>query len=442
MIRFDKMRAVARFEFTSMVLRKGYLITTFGMPLFLLAYGAIIGGVGTVVGKQESQVKIYGAIDRAGILGLTGDTEVEGDIPQEVVSAIESAGQSNILNQALAVAGSSVFRPFESTEAAQEALLAGDIGGYFLIESDYVETGAVDQFMPDKANLSEGKSRRGLRNLLLDKMLEGKLAEDVAKRVHSPISKSTKWTVKNDGTVEERSDIAVIAKLVIPILFMVLFFIALMMSSSYLVQGTAIEKENKVVEVLLSSANPDEILTGKLVGLGAAGLLQVTVWFGMVIAGGLAFATALSAVGIAVPWGAIAIAFGFFIFGYLFLGSLMLGAGSLGSNTRESQQYTIVFTLPTVAPMMFLGIFLSDPHMLLAKIMTWIPFTAPATVILRMTLDPEGIAWWEIAGAFAVLIVSTWFALRFGARLFRVGLLMSGARPKFREIVRQARLNA
>ena len=79
---------------------------------------------------------------------------------------------------------------------------------------------------------------------------------------------------------------------------------------------------------------------------------------------------------------------------------------------------------------------------MLAKVLTWIPFTAPATVIFRLAFDPTGIAWWEVAGPFVVLIASTWFGIRLGARLFRVGILLTGARPKLREIIRQARLQA
>ena len=116
------------------------------------------------------------------------------------------------------------------------------------------------------------------------------------------------------------------------------------------------------------------------------------------------------------------------------------GSGSLGSNQRESQQWSMVWAILAFAPFVFMMMFLEEPHNGMAVAMTWIPFTAPLTVILRMTLDPPGIAWWEIAGSFVVLVVSTYVAIHLGARLFRVGLLLTGARPKLREILRQARL--
>jgi ABC-2 type transport system permease protein len=213
-----------------------------------------------------------------------------------------------------------------------------------------------------------------------------------------------------------------------------------MMSAGYLVQGTAVEKENKVIEILLSSTRPEEVLAGKLLGLGAAGLLQVLVWFGMIIAAAAAFAAALAAYGFELPWLAMGAAIFFFGAGYLFLGSMMLGAGSLGNSQRESQQLGAVWSLLAVIPMMFLGILLQDPHALPAQIMTWIPFTAPVTVLFRLTFDPSGVAWWELLGSFTVLVISTFFALRLGARLFRIGLVLTGVRPGLRELIRQARL--
>ena len=119
----------------------------------------------------------------------------------------------------------------------------------------------------------------------------------------------------------------------------------------------------------------------------------------------------------------------------------MLGTGSLGNNMRESQQLSMVWTLISVIPLAFMQVLIMEPHGTLGQILTWIPFTAPVTVVLRTAMDAEGIAAWEIAGSLLMMLVSIWFAIRIGARLFRVGMMLSGARPKFREILRQARLS-
>lgn len=443
MNRWSKVRAVAGFELLSIIRRPGYLIATFGMPVFMLLYGGVISAIGFFIEKKESEVRVYGVIDRTGILELKDEVrQAAMEVPEEIRAALESASESSPLAQAFAFWDNFVFRPFDDFDSAQAGLLEGEIKGIYLLPADYLQSGAVESYAREGPDFEGSESRAALRNLLLDRLLEGRVDADVATRVRKPIADSREWTVKDDGTIEKRSIAAVLAKLLVPVAFTILLFISLMMSAGYLLQGTAQEKENKMVEVLLSSADPDEILTGKLLGLGSAGLLQVLVWFGMLIFAGLVLLGAMQVGGVEIPWFGMITGLFFFLAGYLFLGSLMLGTGSLGSNMRESQQFSMIWTLPTIIPLVFMQILVFEPHGTLGKVLIWIPFTAPVTVILRSTLEPAGIAWWEIGGAFLMMVGATWFAIRLGARLFRVGLLFTGARPKLREILRQARLSA
>jgi ABC-2 type transport system permease protein len=318
----------------------------------------------------------------------------------------------------------------------------GEIKGCFVLDEDYLETGHVELYLPDEVDFDDDSARRALGKLLVDRLLGDHVSEEIGERVRRPLASYEEWTVTAAGEVKPRSVAGVVAKLIVPIVFALMLFLSLMMSASYLLQATATEKENKVVEVLLSAADPDEILTGKLLGLGFAGMLQVLVWFGMIILSALVGAGALSGLGLDIPWLGIVIAVFFFPAAYLFLGSLMLGTGALGGNLKESNQLSMIWSLPSAVPLLFLGFLLTDPHGLVGRILTWIPFTAPVTVIFRSTIDPRGIAWWEIAGPFVLVALSTWVGIRIGARLFRVGLLLTGARPKLREILRQARLSA
>jgi ABC-2 type transport system permease protein len=213
---------------------------------------------------------------------------------------------------------------------------------------------------------------------------------------------------------------------------------ALLSASGYLVQTVATDKESKIVEVLLSSATPEEILAGKLFGLGAAGLVQFAAWTSMVIVVALTASAALAAV-VTVPWLALAISPLLFVLGYLFLGSLMLATAALGANAAESQKLTMGWAMLAILPLMVLVILLEDPNGVLGQVMTWIPFTAPLTVIIRLAVEPSGVGWWEVTGAIAVLVISIWLAIRVGARLFRVGFLLTGSRPSLAELWRQAR---
>jgi ABC-2 type transport system permease protein len=97
------------------------------------------------------------------------------------------------------------------------------------------------------------------------------------------------------------------------------------------------------------------------------------------------------------------------------------------------------WALLAILPLMVLVILLDEPNGTLGRAMTWVPFTSPLTIIIRLAVDSQGIGWWEVIGAVVVLLISIWAAIRIGARLFRVGLLLTGSRPSLAELWRQAR---
>jgi ABC-2 type transport system permease protein len=442
MIRWTKVKVIATFEFLGTVKRPGYLITTFGMPLFMAIYSGVVAVPAYYAQKAENTTSIYGVIDRSGVVALIGDAEPTVDrLPPALQRALEAAGQRGAIARALADQHF-VFRPFASEQAARAALASHGIKGYFVVPGDYMTAGTIDSYVPDGVSLSSGDARRALANLLRERLVGGRFEGTTAARILNPVLDTRAFAVTRTGEVRDAGRAASTIRIVVPIAFMVLFLMSVLMTSGYLLQGTATEKENKVVDVLLASANPDEILGGKLLGLGAAGLLQIGVWLSILTVGGLGIVPLIVSSKIEFPWIALALALPLFLLGFLFFGSLMLGTGSLGSNMRESQQLAMAWSLTAALPMMMMALLIREPHGIVARVMTWLPVTAAPLVMLRASLDLPYLAWWEIAGAFVVLAVSSWMALRVGGRLFRIGLLSAGSRPSLREVLRQARLSA
>ena len=442
MTRWSRIRPVAAFELECAVRSKSWLITTFGMPVFLLLYAALVSIPVYLTSQKENEVAVYGVVDEARILNLEGDLEQSAiEIPKELRSALEAAGQRDVLSRGFSWFQNFVFRPFASNEDASAALIQGGIKAYFHVPSDYVESGRIEEYSPDASNLGGSDARRALGKLLVTRLVAGKVSEEISARVLLPIRETQSWVVTRSGEVKSSAGAGKAFRVIVPVAFTILLLISIFMSAGALIQATGIEKENKVVEVLLSSARPDEILMGKLLGLGVAGALQITVWFVMVGIAAVGFTAVLAGLGVTPPWGGMLAAVLFFPLAYLFFGSLMLGTGSLGTNQREANQWGMIWTFLAAIPMMFVEMILREPHGTIARTLTWLPFSAPTTVIMRLTVEPDGIRWWEILGSIAVLLVSIWFTIRLSARLFRVGMLLTGARPKLREILRQARLS-
>ena len=360
-------------------------------------------------------------------------------VPEEVQQALAASGGAHTLDR---VFGNFVFRPFASEDDARRALAERTLKGYFVLPADYMAEGTVRTYASDAMNLSGSDARAAFGNLLRERLVRARLDAVTSARVIQPISRTERFAITREGQIKDGGSAASAVRFIVPLVFMVLFLIAILMTSGYLMQGTATEKENKVVEVLLASANPDEILAGKLLGLGGAGLLQIAVWLMLALATGLGVVPLLVAAQVEVPWPALALAAPFFIVAFLFFGGLMLGTGSLGSNMREAQQLAMVWSLTAAVPLMLMAVLIQQPHGTIARILTWVPFTAGPVVVLRASADAGALPWWEVAGSLAVLVLSTWVALRVGARLFRIGVLTSGSRPSLREIVRQARLTS
>lgn len=440
MIRWEKVRAVAGFEFLSTVKRPGWLIATFGMPL-ILAFWGLIGVIpGFFIHKKESEIRVFGVVDRPGVMRLSGDTSAPlPELPAEARAALEKAGQASAAVEAV-LKGNAIFRPVGSEDEARQDLEGDRLAGYFVLPDDYLASGRVESYMRESGPFGRGETGRQFGELIKERLLEGRVPPEFAARVRRPVADARNYNVGLDGSVTPRDAKTEIARLLVPVAFAVLLFSALMGTAGYLLQAVAVEKENRVVEVLLSSASPDEILGGKLLGLGAAGLLQVGAWVAMLSAGAIGFAGLLVALGVSIPWLSLALAIPFFLAAYMFTGSLMLGLSSLGGTMREAQQWSAVLTIPTVVPLMMFGVILAEPNGLVPTILTFIPFTAPLTVLMRAAVEPAGFPWWQIALSFGVMVVSTVFALKLGARLFRVGLLLTGSRPSLAQLVRQARL--
>lgn len=440
MTRLRKMRTIAAFEFLTAVKRPGYLIATFGMPLFVAAYGAVIAIPAYFAARQDEQRQVYGVVDRADVMRLDGDvTAPMVELPEELQATFESMGQGAALKQALGESNF-VFRPFADDARARRELMEGGIEGYFVLPEDYMQSGRVEIYSAESVNLSGSDARAAFADLLRERLATGRIDAGLADRLIRPMPDRRRFSISRTGEVSDGGRAASMIRLAVPLAFIVLFLVSVLMTAGFLMQGTATEKENKVVDVLLASANPDEILAGKLLGLGGAGLLQIAVWLAMALGTGAGIVPLLLASGIQIPWLAVALAVPLFLISFLFFGSLMLGTGSLGANMREAQQLAMVWSLTAALPLMLMSILIRDPHGTVARVLTWIPFSSGSIVMLRASMDPGSLAWWEIAGALLVLVASTWVAIRIGARLFRVGLLSTGARPSLREIVRQARL--
>jgi ABC-2 type transport system permease protein len=196
------------------------------------------------------------------------------------------------------------------------------------------------------------------------------------------------------------------------------------------------EKESRILESLLCEVSAEELLTGKLFGLGAVGLLTVGVWMGL---GFAVSGPALALLPVHLQLSLALVAALYFLFGYLFFGSIMTGIGAVTNNMREAQQFAVWFTFANFVPFIMIVKILGHPSEPLAVGLSMFPPTAATAMMLRLTAPASSVPPWQIGLSIALLAGSAWMALRFASRVFRIGLLMYGKTPNLPEILRWAR---
>jgi ABC-2 type transport system permease protein len=446
---------IARREFSVTVRRPSYIFTAFGTPiLFAVLFGIIGFFAARSAGKVEP--RLYAVVDSSAVLStevlarLAEEAQQTVELPDEVRTAV--SGLYDRMSPSVAALASERFTGFRrgvafvvmtNADSAVAAAQREEIYGALLIAGDYLESGRVWSYGKSR-NIFEDEGPSDaesiLRQTLMMSLVQGQgLSASIERRLLNPLNLKQfelRQAGETAGQFEERGVASALRNFGYPYFFGLLLMMSVFMSAGFLLQGVAEEKENRVIEVLLSSVTPDDLMLGKVLGLGGAGLLQVLVWL-LMGAGALIAVGSFISESLQVPVALFALCLGYFLVGYLMIASLMAGAGSLGNSMRESQQLSTWFTLPVVIPFMLFTVIISEPNGIAARIFSYIPITAPLTMMLR--LPTEQVPWWEIPLTFGWLILWTWLAVRLGAKVFRLGSLMYGKRPNLPELVRWIR---
>jgi ABC-2 type transport system permease protein len=431
-----KILLVARREYIATIRRKAFIILTIGMPVFfLILFGlSAIGGMLAARSEARSSLPV-GIVDEAGVVDMGLLEKVRASFPMPKALAKGSGGLDVLrdlkdFDSKMALMRSQIeIRKFDRREDAKSAFLNKEIRGYYVVPPDFLKDGEIRLMTRKGGFLSDSRPAWAtISRLLQASILEGKVNDDLGRRVWVPpeiesTQMSESGEVSGSGTAEEVADFAV------PYFATLFFMISIIGTSGYLLQSVAEEKENRVIEVLISSVSTDQLLAGKVLGLCGAGLSQMLIWITVGVT-----PAAMTFPHLGLRWSQLVVALVFFLLGFLLFGTLMAGCGALGNNYRESQQLSMVWTMSAVSPFFVMTLLMQQPNGTLARVLSYIPLTAPVTMMLRTS--SATVPAWDIALSAVILAASLFFFVRLGGKLFRVGVLMYGKRPSLDEIVR------
>ncbi len=403
----NKTTLIIKHEFSQSLKRKSFIIMTLAFPLIallaIIAFQIIEGAGGP---SEPGEIIKVGYVDNTGIFSSYTD--------QQEVALTSQPGE----------------------QEATGALLEGEISQYIVIPEDYLSSGLILRYTLDRELEPPGEVWQAIKNFLICNLLEGQSSQQIVTRVQYPLS-------MNSVTLDESGQVATqqggISAFIVPYIFSLLLVMAIFTSSGFLMQGLGEEKENRVMEILLSSVSPRQLIAGKVIGLGAAGLLQILVWL---ISARFLAGMASSSIGgilsnLQIPLDFLLLSLVYFILGYLLFAITMAGAGSIGATARESQQLGMIFIFPALVPLWLTGFIIQNPDNVFAQILTIFPFTAPTTIMLRMGLSD--IPTWQLIVSMVLMIATILGLLVLAAKVFRTFLLMYGKTPRLGEIVRYLR---
>ncbi len=223
------------------------------------------------------------------------------------------------------------------------------------------------------------------------------------------------------------------AQAITPFIFMMFLFMGIVGISQMLVNSTIEEKASRVYELLLSSVSPFQLMAGKIIGICGVGFTLMALWVG----GGL-IAANLQGIGGIVTGAQLGLFVTYYLLGFTLIASLMVAVGSACNTLKEAQNMMAPVSLLLALPLLVSLLIMKEPNGTFATVASFFPPWTPFLMMARIAAVP-GPPTWQVVTSILLLIVGTYIAVRFAARVFRVGILMYGKPPSLGEVFRWMR---
>jgi len=207
-----------------------------------------------------------------------------------------------------------------------------------------------------------------------------------------------------------------------------MLFLLIITSGQMLVRSVIEEKSNRIVEVLVSSCSPTQLMAGKVLGLSALGLTQMAFWGLIGVAASVQFGMNIIDISNAL------LLVLYFILGYLLYAAVFIGVGSPLNTEQEAQQVTSYLVMLLIVPIVLAIPAMKEPNATWIKVLTFFPLLTPTMMALRIPIQMPAL--WEILATVGLLLLSIYLAMVAAGRIFRIGILVTGKSPRLGEILR------
>jgi ABC-2 type transport system permease protein len=406
--------AVIRREYLQRVRSKWFLVSTFAAPAFMFV--AMVLPIVYESGREETR-RSLALVDETGVLA------------HRVEPGLEAAGFT--VEQA----------PAGSLDSLRTLAMEGELGGYLVLDEDALSRGHTTFFGSQSPGAIRGMTMRGV---VVQSALEARLAETGSDEDLRALFSGGTMDIRileeeGNGTTESEPEFVGV------FIGAMLLYMVVLMYAAAVMRAALEEKTGRIVEILISSIRPWELMLGKIIGVGSVGLTQLAVW---ILGGVLALTFGLPALVAARPdlvnpqdiaqalpdLGLVTLFLALFLGGYFLYAGLYSAVGAMCSSEEEAQQAQFPVVIFLVVPMLFLMPVMENPGAPFSVIMSMVPFFSP--VLLYARAGAGSVPLWQIETSLALLYASVWAVAWVAGRIYRVGILMQGKRPTIPELWR------
>ena len=410
-----KILSVAKWEYLEKVKTKTFIISLIITPLIIISF-SILPSI--LFREEDPNVEVIGLIDTSGVYFK--------DLEYELSQYNLPDGKRNYVLIDL----SFKYKNFEELKStANKNIQKKMIEGCLVLYNSGSDSLYAEYRSRSIGNFKNvGRFEEALSSIRLKKKLEQEGIDTKIIKYFQDKVVVEQLKVEKGGKVTDQD---FLTTFFVSIIFILLLMMMVVYSGQMLVRSMIEEKSSRLIEMLISSSTPDELLTGKIIGLSLLGLTQIFIWFLIgisLVAGSLVPPSAFNNI---LPM------LLYFILAFLFYSSLFVGIGSTVNTEQEAQQITTYLSLVLMLPVVIAMPAIQNPDLLIIKIFSYIPLTTPTVMLLR--LNVETVSALEIILTLAILVLSILVVTKLSAKIFRIGILSYGSKPTLKEILQWIR---
>ena len=423
---------IAKREFIERVRTKAFVIGTILGPIFMAGIMIVPAFMASRLAKSVSIT----VIDAEGSLRALVEESLKGG-PEAQESATDGSGRPR--NQGTT---KFVIQPPQGSdlaaqrEAAKQAVLNGSLDAYVVLPPDVLTESKAEYYAKSVTDFEGIRAvDRAIEKAVFGKRISGAGIDPAHVAALTRPLDLKRLRVSDKGEQEDRG-----VSFFLSLILVMMIYIGTLMWGQVVMTGVIEEKSNRVVEVIVSSTTPRNLLFGKLVGVGGAGLLQFGIWILALVgvsaaSGSMAF---LSGIDLPEINPVLVAAFPiFFLLGFFLYASLYAAIGAAVNTIQEAQNFIFPVMLPIIMAMVCWPVVMRAPDSTVSVVLSLIPFMTPILMFLRMSVLMPPV--WQIALSVVLTSLTIALVIWIAARIYRVGILMYGKPPNFPEMVRWVR---